>query len=48
LLFRKKIRSRLKSGNACNHSVQNLLSSSLLRSIFGSRRNEVMGVEKIT
>ena len=26
----EEIRSRLKSGNACYHSVQNLLSSSLL------------------
>ena len=26
----KEIKSRLKSGNACYHSVQNLLSSSLL------------------
>jgi len=26
----EKIKSRLKSGNACYHSVQNLLSSSLL------------------
>jgi hypothetical protein len=26
----KEIKSRLKSGNACNHSVQNLSSSSLL------------------
>ena len=26
----KKIKSTLKSGNACNHSVQNVLSSSLL------------------
>jgi hypothetical protein len=48
LLLRKKLKSRLKSGNACYHSVQNLLSSSLLRSIFGSKRNEVTGVEKIT
>jgi len=28
--IQEKIRSRLKSGNACYHSVQNLLSSSLL------------------
>jgi hypothetical protein len=28
--FVKKLKSRLKSGNACYHSVQNLLSSSLL------------------
>jgi len=28
--FREEIKSRLKSGNACYHSVQNLLSSSLL------------------
>ena len=28
--IREKIKSRLKSGNACDHSVQNLLSSSLL------------------
>ena len=28
--IREKIKSRLKSGNACCHSVQNLLSSSLL------------------
>ena len=28
--IQKRIRSRLKSGNACYHSVQNLLSSSLL------------------
>jgi len=28
--FHKQIKSRLKSGNACYHSVQNLLSSSLL------------------
>ena len=29
-LFRKKLKSRLKSGYACCHSVQNLLSSSLI------------------
>ena len=28
--IQKEIKSRLKSGNACFHSVQNLLSSSLL------------------
>ena len=28
--IQKEIRSRLKLGNACYHSVQNLLSSSLL------------------
>ena len=28
--FQKEIKSRLKLGNACYHSVQNLLSSSLL------------------
>jgi hypothetical protein len=28
--FQEEIKSRLKSGNACYHSVQNLLSSSLL------------------
>jgi hypothetical protein len=28
--IREEIKSRLKSGNACYHSVQNLLSSSLL------------------
>ena len=28
--FHEEITSRLKSGNACYHSVQNLLSSSLL------------------
>ena len=28
--IQKEIKSRLKSGNACYHSVQNLLSSSLL------------------
>jgi hypothetical protein len=28
--FQEAIKSRLKSGNACYHSVQNLLSSSLL------------------
>ena len=28
--IREEIKSRLKSGNACNHSMQNLLSSSLL------------------
>jgi hypothetical protein len=28
--LRKEIKSRLKSGNACCHSMQNLLSSSLL------------------
>jgi len=28
--IREEIKSRLKLGNACNHSVQNLLSSSLL------------------
>jgi len=27
---RKEIKSRLKSGNACYHSVENILSSSLL------------------
>ena len=30
ILFRKEIKSRLRSGNACCHSVQNLLSSRLL------------------
>ena len=30
ILFRKKLNSRLKSGNACYHLVQNLLSSKLL------------------
>jgi hypothetical protein len=29
-IFMKKFKSRLKSGNACYHSVQNLLPSSLL------------------
>jgi len=34
ILFTKKIKSRLKPGNACYHSVQDLLSSSfLLRNI---------------
>ena len=28
--IQEEIKSRLKSGNSCNHSVQNLLSSSLL------------------
>jgi hypothetical protein len=28
--FQEEIKSKLKSGNACSHSVQNLLSSSLL------------------
>ena len=28
--IQEEIKSRLKSGNACHHSVQNLLSSSLL------------------
>ena len=28
--IQKEIKSRLKSGNVCHHSVQNLLSSSLL------------------
>jgi len=28
--IREEIKNRLKSGNACYHSVQNLLSSSLL------------------
>jgi len=28
--IQEEIKSRLKSGNTCNHSVQNLLSSSLL------------------
>jgi len=28
--IQEEIKSRLKSGNACYHSVQNLLSSSLL------------------
>jgi len=85
--IQKEIQTRLKSGNACYHSVQNILSSSLLsrnlkikicrniilpvvlygcetwsltlreesrfenkvpRRIFGSRRDEVMGVEKTT
>jgi len=48
LPFRKKLKSRLKSGNAHYHLVQNLLSSRLLRSIFGSKRNEVTAVENIT
>jgi hypothetical protein len=30
MLFRKKIKSRLKSGNACCHSEQNILCSRLL------------------
>ena len=29
-MIQEEIKSRLKSGNACYHSVQNLLSSSLL------------------
>jgi len=29
-LIQEEIKSRLKQGNACYHSVQNLLSSSLL------------------
>jgi hypothetical protein len=87
--IQRKIKSRLKSGNACYHSVHNLLSSSLLtknlkikiyrtimlpvllngcetwsltmkkerrlrvfenrvlRRIFGSKRDDVMGVEKM-
>ena len=28
--IQKEIKNRMKSGNACYHSVQNLLSSSLL------------------
>ena len=32
--IQKEIKSRLKSGNACYHSVQNLLSSSLLSKNF--------------
>ena len=28
--YSEEIKSRLKSGNACHHSVQDLLSSSLL------------------
>ena len=31
--IQEKIKSRLKSRNACNHSVQNLMSSSLLSKI---------------
>ena len=31
--IQEEIKSRLKSGNACYHSVQNLLSSSLLLKI---------------
>ena len=30
IIIAEKIKSRLRSGNACNHSVQNLLSSRLL------------------
>ena len=30
IIIREEIKSRLKSGNACYHSVQNFLSSSLL------------------
>jgi len=32
--IQEEIKSRLKSGNACYHSVQNLLSSSLLSKKF--------------
>ena len=32
--IQEEIKSRLKSGNACYHSVQNILSSSLLSSKF--------------
>jgi hypothetical protein len=31
--IQEEIKSRMKSGNACYHSVQNLLSSSLLSTI---------------
>ena len=30
LSIQEEIKSRMKSGNACHHAVQNLLSSSLL------------------
>ena len=33
----EEIKSRLKSGNACHHSVQNLLSSSLLSKTLNSK-----------
>ena len=36
--IQEETNSRLKSGNACYHSVQNVLSSSLLWSIYGGRR----------
>ena len=32
--IQEEIKSRLKSGNACYHSVQNILSSSLLSKTF--------------
>ena len=34
--IQEEIMSRLKSGNACHHSVQNILSSSLLSKKFKS------------
>jgi hypothetical protein len=43
-LIQKEIKRRLNLGNACYHSVQNILSSRLLsRRIFGSKRDEVTG-----
>ena len=35
--IQKEIKSRLKTGNACYHSVQNLLSSSLLSKNFKTK-----------
>ena len=32
--IKEKVKSKLKSGNACSHSVQNLLSSTLLTKNF--------------
>jgi len=39
-----EIKSRLKSGNACYHSVQNLLSSSLLSKNLKSKIHRTMKV----
>jgi hypothetical protein len=40
-LIQEEIKSRLKSGNACYPSVQNLLSSSLLSKHLTIRRTEL-------
>jgi hypothetical protein len=39
--FQEEIKGRLKTGNACYHSVQNLLSSSILSNILKIKFTEL-------